>query len=101
MMDTPIMAATAIPSAATATPVRLNDAAISPNASRAMGLARPAKLAAARARPRSTAGVIAATLNNSRNSAANPANRLRPETNTTMPAEAASTALTMMSLRAI
>ncbi len=101
MIDTPIMAATAIPSAATATPVRLSDAAMSPNASRATGLVRPRLLAAARARKRNTAGVSAATLRSSMKSAANPASRLRVDANTTMPAATASAPLAISSLRAM
>ena len=79
MMETPIIAATARPSAATATPVRLSDAETSPSASRAMGLNRPATRAPTCASARSIAGVIAATVSNNRNSATNPASRLRSE----------------------
>ncbi len=101
MIETPIIAAIAIPRAATATPVRLSDAAISPKASRATGLARPNAAAADLASERNTAGVSAATLSSSRNSDAKPANRLREEAKTMMPAATASAALANSSLRAM
>ncbi len=101
MIDTPIMAAIAMPSAATATPVRLKEAAMSPNASRATGLTRPATLAAARAKPRNTAGVMAATLKSSRKRATEPCQQAAAGHQITAPADTASTALTMISLRAM
>ena len=100
MMATPIMAVSAMPSAALATPVRLSESAMSPHASRATGLTRAPSRAAARARTRNAAGVTAATLNSSMNSVANPASRLRPETHAMRPAATASSALTRARVRA-
>src|SRR6516165_3429659 len=79
MMATPIMAVSAMPRAAIATPVRLSDAAMSAQASRAAGPMRAPSRAPPTASACSAAGVAAATLSSSRNSAANPARRLRLE----------------------
>ena len=77
MIDTPIIAATAIPSAATAMPVRLREAATSSRARRPTVLMPASALEASLASARSTEGVSAATLSRSMKSAAKPANTLR------------------------
>ena len=100
MIATPIIAVSAMPSAATATPVRLSEPAMSRQASRATGPSRTESLAAASARALSAAGVTAATPRSSMKSVAKPARRLRPETQTSKPAPAASEALTTSSDRA-
>src|SRR6185312_6527980 len=97
MIDTPIMAATAMPSAATATPVRLREAATSSRARRPTELKPASPREASLASARSTEGVSAATLARSRKSAAKPARTLRREPAMSAHAISASTRLSQES----